>query len=142
MSLAQLLATKQQTIICCQLTDTCDEAARVLANNRIGAMPVLDGSDLVGIFSERDLLYRIAREGAGALTRHVHQVMTAPVISVSKDTSVLTALGLMTKRHIRHLPVVDETGMIAFLSIGDLVKYRIDSMEGEVKAMREYILTA
>lgn len=142
MSLAQLLANKQQTIICCQLTDSCEDAARLLANNRIGAMPVLDGTDIVGIFSERDLLYRIAREGAGALTCQVHQVMTAPVISVAKETPVLVALALMTKRHFRHLPVLDETGMIAFLSIGDLVKYRIDAIEGEVKAMRDYIQSA
>ena len=72
----------------------------------------------------------------------VRDVMTAPVISVSPDQSALEALALMTRRRIRHLPVLDNGRMVGFVSIGDLVKFRIDRIEAEAEALREYIQTA
>ena len=91
------------------------------------------------MFSERDVLYALKAHGAAALDMKVREVMTAPVISVSLDDSVLDALALMTRRRIRHLPVVDQGRMVGFISIGDLVKYRIDRIEAEAAAMRDYI---
>jgi CBS domain-containing protein len=72
----------------------------------------------------------------------VRDVMTAPVISVSPDQSALEALALMTRRRIRHLPVIDQGRMVGFVSIGDLVKFRIDRIEAEAEALRVYIQTA
>jgi CBS domain-containing protein len=95
-----------------------------------------------GIFSERDVLHCVARRGEAALDLLVAEAMTAPPITVQPSTSVLDALGLMTRRRIRHLPVIDAGGLIAFVSIGDLVKYRLDLVEYEAQAMRDYIRTA
>ena len=97
---------------------------------------------VVGIFSERDVLYGLAREGAKILDQKVADVMISPAITVEPDSPVLTALSLMTRRRIRHLPVTEADSAIGFVSIGDLVKYRIDKIEAEAAAMREYIQSA
>ena len=115
------------------------EVVEVLASGRIGAVPVLDGERVVGVFSERDLVYGIAQEGAAMLDRRVAEVMTAPAITVGRDVAILAALSLMTRRRIRHLPVVEGDRMIGIVSIGDLVKKRIDRVEHEAEAMRSYI---
>lgn len=119
------------------------EAIALLAEKRIGALPVDDGDGgIAGIFSERDVIYCMASGGAEALDRPVREVMTAPAITVSPETGVLEALGLMTRRRIRHLPVTEGGKLLGFVSIGDLVKYRIDSIEADAEAMRSYIQTA
>ncbi len=123
--------------------DTVAEVASKLAEFKIGALPVTDGKSVKGIFSERDLVYGVAKFGAAMLEKKVAEVMTAPAITVSADTAALSALSLMTKRRIRHLPVVDANdGICGFISIGDLVKYRIEKIESEANAMRDYIQMA
>jgi CBS domain-containing protein len=97
---------------------------------------------VAGILSERDVLYALRRHGADVLGRKVRDVMTAPVISVSPDQSALEGLALMTRRRFRHLPVMDGGKMVAFISIGDLVKYRIERIEAEAAAMRDFIQSA
>ena len=118
------------------------DAVAVLAQKRIGALPVLDGDAVVGIFSERDVIYRLASEGSVCLDRTIAEVMTSPAITVERDTMADQALGLMTKRRVRHLPVIDATGMCGFISIGDLVKSRFDEVQHEAEAMRDYIAHA
>lgn len=118
-----------------------DVVAR-LAENRIGALPVVDGKAVVGIFSERDIVYGVARHGSAFLTKTVADTMTVPAITVSPDTPILSALSLMTKRRIRHLPVIQGDDLVGFVSIGDLVKHRIDKIEAEAAAMRDYISMA
>ena len=97
------------------------------------------GNAVAGIFSERDVLYALKTHGAAALQMRVRDVMTAPVISVSPEQSALEALALMTRRRIRHLPVIDKGTMVGFVSIGDLVKYKIDEVQHEAEALRSYI---
>ena len=118
------------------------EAIPLLASKRIGAVPIMKGGRIVGIFSERDVIYRLADEGDACLERPIGEVMTAPAITVERSATVLDALALMTKRRIRHLPVVDGETMCGFISIGDLVKARLDEIQHEAEAMREYIRTA
>ena len=142
MDIARLIKDRQNTICSCTTATSVMEAANLLAERRIGALPVLDGDRVVGIFSERDLLYCIAHEGAAALDRPVGEVMTSPPVTVSRNTDALEALGLMTRRRVRHLPVVDKDRMIGFISIGDLVKLRVEAAEAEAEAMRVYIQTA
>lgn len=141
MTIARVIAGRDRQIYSCQAGATVEEAARILSDKRIGALPVFENGRLVGIFSERDLLYSIAKNGAPALIRRVSDVMTAPAITVSPETGVLEALALMTRRRIRHLPV-ESGGVIGFVSIGDLVKYRIELAEHEAEQLREYIQTA
>jgi CBS domain-containing protein len=140
MTVATILRNKGSEVIAVRADDPVGEAVRLLAEKRIGAMPVTDeGGAVLGILSERDILYGLAREPDTLLGRRVADVMTAPALTVSPDTSLLAALALMTQRRVRHLPVVDGGGMIGFVSIGDLVKLRIDRIEAEADAMRQYI---
>ena len=142
MSIAAIVDNRDPTIISCTPQDSVQLAASLLAEKRIGALPVLDGEKVAGIFSERDLLYCVAKEGAAVLTRAVAEVMTSPAITIARDADVLSALSLMTKRRIRHLPVVEGERLVGFVSIGDLVKYRMDRIEAEEQQMRDYITTA
>ncbi len=142
MTIARVLEGREQDIVTCQAHATVEEASKLLAAHRIGALPVLRDGALVGIFSERDLLYCIARDGGDILSRRVEEVMTSPPITVESRTPVLEALALMTKRRIRHLPVIDGHAFSAFVSIGDLVKYRIEAIEEEAEQMRNYIQSA
>jgi len=114
----------------------------LLADKRIGAVPVIEDEQVVGIMSERDMIYGLRREGASFLDRPVCETMTSPVITVTSVTMPLEALTMMTRRRIRHLPVVDDGVLVGFVSIGDLVKARIERIEQEAAAMREYIQTA
>jgi len=118
------------------------EVVAVLAQNKIGAVPVMDGDAVAGIMSERDVIQCLAREGAAILDYPVDKIMTKPVITVEADRTVLSALSLMTSRRIRHLPVVKEGKLVSVVSIGDLVKYRLDKIEAEAEAMLSYIQTA
>lgn len=118
------------------------EAVSLLAKRRIGALPVVRDGEVVGIFSERDLVYCLESEGAGALDHSVERLMTAPVVTVTREVPVLSALSMMSKRRIRHLPVVEDGKLIGIVSIGDLVKFRIDHIEREAEAMRNYIQSA
>jgi CBS domain-containing protein len=113
-----------------------------LAENRIGALPVVENGAVVGIFSERDIVYGVAKNGAAFLAKTVGEVMTSPAITVTGDTPILSALSMMTKRRIRHLPVVENGQLTGFVSIGDLVKHRIEKIETEAAAMRDYISMA
>lgn len=118
------------------------DAVSLLAAKRIGALPVMAGGSVAGIFSERDVIYRLAEEGQACLDKLVGQVMTSPAITATRETAILDGLALMTKRRIRHLPILDGSAMCGFISIGDLVKARLDEIQHEAEAMREYIRTA
>ena len=142
MEVAQLIAGRNESdIITCDAGQRVGEAIAILASKRIGALPVMDNGAVAGIFSERDVIYRMAEEGTACLDKLVGQVMTAPAITVEKSTTVLEALSLMTRRRIRHLPVTDGGRFAGFVSIGDLVKSRIEEVEHEAEAMRDYIQT-
>lgn len=142
MTVRRLMEGRNAEITTCEATCTVKEAVALLAERRIGAMPVVDGDDVVGIFSERDVIYRIAEGGPEVLEKPLSEVMTSPPVTVEPEVSALAALSLMTKRRVRHLPVMEGGKMVGFVSIGDLVKYRIDMIEAEAEAMRNYIQTA
>lgn len=129
-------------VLTCDADCTVGDAVARLAEGRIGALPIVDGGQVIGIFSERDVIYKLAELGPEALALPVTRAMTAPAVTVSPDAGVLEALSLMTRRRIRHLPVMRDGAMIGFVSIGDLVKYRIEQVQSEAAAMREYIQTA
>jgi CBS domain-containing protein len=142
MSIARLIEGRESAIVTCDADACVRDAVALLAERRIGAMPVLDGGELAGIFSERDVIYQLQAQGPGVLDRKLREVMTSPAVTVEPDTDVLAALSLMTRRRIRHLPVVQDGRMVGLVSIGDLVKYRIERIEADADAMREYIQTA
>jgi CBS domain-containing protein len=139
MTIAAILQNKGSEVISVSAGDTVGTVVRLLAERRIGAVPVVEGGRVAGIFSERDLVYGLARDGAALLDRPVGEVMTRPPITVSREIQVLSALAMMTRRRIRHLPVVEGDALVGFVSIGDLVKLRVDRIEAEADAMRSYI---
>lgn len=142
MTIAAILANRRGGVITTTADTSVSDIVAVLAERRIGAVPVVDGDTVLGILSERDVIYRLATDGASVLGLPASQVMTAPAITVDPSQPVLTALGLMTRRRIRHLPVVVGGKLAGLVSIGDLVKYRMDKIEQEAKAMRDYIQSA
>ena len=142
MTIARLIANRDQQIVQCSPEETVRDAAERLAAHRIGAMPVVSGDRVIGIFSERDLLYCIAKHGSAALDLLISNVMTAPPITAEPHSTIQDALEVMTLRRIRHLPVLEQGELVAFVSIGDLVKHRLELVEHEAQAMRDYIRTA
>ena len=115
------------------------DAVRRLGEKRIGALPVVEDGRIVGMVSERDVIYSLRDHGRAALDRPVSQFMSSPAITVDSQTDILSALALITERRIRHLPVVDGGEIRGIVSIGDLVKYRMERIEAEAEAMRVYI---
>lgn len=142
MTIATILVGKGREVISVTARQSVGEAIAVLAERRVGALPVMDGDAVAGIFSERDVIHAIAAHGAAALDRSVGEVMTAPAITVGPDEPAIGALSLMTRRRVRHLPVIEDGRVIGLVSIGDLVKYRIDRIEADAEAMRTYIQSA
>lgn len=143
MSVAAILAAQSWDVVTVSVGTPVTEAVALLADRRIGAVPVVDRDGVVvGILSERDIIYHLRSDGAAILGWPVEKAMTSPAITISRDMSVLGALAMITRRRIRHLPVVEEGRLVGLVSIGDLVKRRMDGIEREAAAMREYIQSA
>ncbi len=142
MNVQMILGDKGTEVATISAQATVGDAVRLLGERRIGALPVVDGDEIAGIMSERDVIYCLRDHGSEVLDWPVARVMTAPAFTVDPSTPVLNALALMTQRRIRHLPVVANGRLVGIVSIGDLVKHRIERIESEAAAMREYIQSA
>jgi CBS domain-containing protein len=142
MTVAAILSRKTGDLLSVECDTPVREAVAMLAANKIGSLPVLRGGRVVGIMSERDIIYGLARDGADVLDWKIEKVMTSPAITVTADVPVLSALSQMSRKRIRHLPVVEGDRLIGIVSIGDLVAYRIEKIEQEAEAMRAYIQSA
>jgi CBS domain-containing protein len=118
------------------------DAVTILAERRIGALPVVRDGAVAGIMSERDVIYKLRSDGAAVLDWTVERIMTAPAITVAPDEQIMGALALMTRRRIRHLPVIDGGRIVGIVSIGDLVKHRMDRIEREAADLLNYIQSA
>jgi CBS domain-containing protein len=142
MTIAAVLGSKGNAVETIGVDDRLHDAVRKLGEKRIGALPVIENGRIAGIMSERDVIYCLREHGAEALDWPVRKAMSSPAITADPSTDVLAALALMTQRRIRHLPVVTGGELCGIVSIGDLVKYRMDRIEAEAEAMREYIQNA
>ena len=142
MTIATVLSAKGREVATIPATAPLRDAVSELARRNIGALVVVDGDSVTGIISERDLVACLHRHGDGLLGRPVSEAMTSPAITVKPETSVLNALALITAKRVRHLPVVVDGRLQGIVSIGDLVKYRIEHIEREAEAMRAYIQSA
>ena len=142
MTIAKIIGDRDASdIVACDVTTPVVEAVALLAGKRIGAVPVMKAGRVAGILSERDIIYRLAEKGSNCLNLPVEAIMTSPAITVEPSTRIDDALALMTKRRFRHFPVVENGALVAFISIGDLVKNKIDEVEHEAAALRDYIQT-
>jgi CBS domain-containing protein len=133
-------AKKIKEIVTAKPGDTVASAAQALARHRIGALIVSrDGSEVDGIFSERDIVKALGTKGVGCMTLEVRELMTANVIGCQIDDTANSVLEAMTNGRFRHMPVMDEGRMVGVISIGDVVKARIDEIEHENTALTEMI---
>ena len=139
MTIAAILQSKGSEVLTVDCDMTVRDVVALLADRKIGAVPVVRAGSVAGIMSERDVIYRLRSDGAAILDWKVEQIMTAPAITVEPATEIMSALSLMTRRRIRHLPVVEGEGLVGLVSIGDLVKHRMDKIESEAAAMLTYI---
>ena len=139
MTIAAILVSKGSEVLTVECEAKVRDAVALLADRKIGAVPVVRAGAVAGIMSERDVIYRLRSNGAEILDWTVEQIMTAPAITVEPETEIMSALSLMTRRRIRHLPVVEGETLIGLVSIGDLVKHRMDKIESEAAAMLTYI---
>lgn len=143
MTVARILAEKGRSVVTVPPHRTVDEAIHLLAEKRIGALVICDAEQAVkGILSERDVMRALATEGAAALDAPVSHYMTAKVTTCTRGSSIEDLMEMMTEGRFRHVPVVEDGRLIGVISIGDVVKRRIDAVEAEHKAMHEYITTA
>jgi CBS domain-containing protein len=138
-----ILNAKGRDIVTASATDTVDAVAKLLAGKRIGAVVIVNAKGgIEGIVSERDIVRAIAQQGAAALKESVNAIMTKPVQTCGPTDSEASLMSLMTSKRIRHLPVVQDGKLCGMISIGDVVKFRIEAMERESEEMKAYIAQA
>ncbi|MBL6454375.1 CBS domain-containing protein [Belnapia sp. T6] len=144
MVIASILRTKGNRVVALGPEETILSAARLLTENRIGAVLVRGpAGELLGILSERDIVRGMAAQGPGTTGLLVSQFMTRQLVTIRPETLVVEALGLMTERRVRHLPVLDAGGgLIGMVSIGDLVKARIEAAVQEAEELKHYVVSA
>jgi CBS domain-containing protein len=138
MKVAAILKQKGQDVISVRPTETIDTLSHRLRLARIGAMVVVgDGGALTGIISERDIVHGIAEHGAKCLELTVADLMTKRVITCAPEDSVTRISGMMTENRIRHLPVVEGGKVVGVVSVGDVVKNRLEEMTLEANVLRD-----
>jgi CBS domain-containing protein len=115
------------------------EAIQKLAEKNIGALPVVEGEKLVGIFSERDYTRKVALEGKTSHATRVREIITTNVATISPHDTVEDAMRLMTEKHVRHLPVIEDGRMVGFVSIGDMVNCIISAQSAAIDQMEAYL---
>jgi CBS domain-containing protein len=142
MTIAKILGGKGGKIVSVSPSDTLQSAAAVLTNQKVGALVALDSANrLAGILSERDIVRICAEQGASAMATLVQDAMTKNVLTAAPQDGIDSAMARMTDRRIRHLPVLDGQTLVGVVSIGDLVKAKIDETLADADAMRAYIAT-
>ena len=143
MKVKDILATKGADVVGIEPTATLQSAATLLAQKKIGAVVIRGaGGRLSGILSERDIVRAVAKQGAAALELPVGQAMTREVITCTEDDTCAEIMERMTSRKFRHLPVLRDNALVGLISIGDVVKQRVEEIEAESQAIKEYIATA
>ena len=140
MNIAQILREKGSDVVSVHSSNSVAEAVEMLNSANVGALLVIDGPDhLVGVLSERDIVRRIGADGVEVLQHPVAACMTPDPITCDIMMQVDEAMALMTQKRIRHLPVTRGTALVGVISIGDVVKRKIEQTEAEADAMKAYI---
>lgn len=143
MNVAKLLAVKGAAVITAHPQDTLATLAGVMATHRIGAIVIVEGEDsIAGIVSERDIVRAIAEKGGAVLGDPASAHMTAKVVTATRTETIQTVMERMTQGRFRHVPIVDDGRLAGIVSIGDVVRQRLEDIEAEASAMRDYIASA
>ena len=139
-TLKQMLAGKQRPLVVVSPNDSVFHALTLMAQHNVGALMVLNGEQLVGIFSERDYARKVILHGKSSKETLVSEIMSDKVAYVTPGTTLDECMALMTEKHFRHLPVLEENGtVVGIISIGDLVKETISNQEFLIKQLERYI---
>jgi CBS domain-containing protein len=143
MTVKSILSAKGTEVLTIEPTTNVAAAAKVLAERKIGAL-VVTGPDrrVIGIVSERDIVQELAAHGAASLDLPLTEVMTRKVVTCGISDTISSVMERMTAGKFRHLPVVEQGRLAGIVSIGDVVKHRLQEMEQEQSALRDYIQTA
>ncbi len=140
MNVRTILSAKGSNVETIPPSASITDAAKQLRNRNLGALIVSDsGTTVDGILSERDIIRALAIDGAQTLDKRVDDLMTANVHTCTPDDTVANIMGTMTAKRIRHVPVVDNNALCGMISIGDVVKIRLEEVESEAHALRDYI---
>jgi len=139
MRISDVLRNKGAAVVTINGDATVQELLAGLAEQNIGAMVVVGAEGVVGIVSERDVVRQLHTHGAGVLTRPVSKIMTSTVATCSKSDTVDAVSVLMTTNRVRHVPVLDGKSLIGIVSIGDVVKTRMEELEAEQQQLHSYI---
>ena len=138
-TVAQLLRTKRNEVLSISPEAPVFEALGVMADKNVGALLVVDGESLVGIFSERDYARKVVLRGKSSKETPVREIMSSHVLYVRPDQSVDECMALMTDKRVRHLPVLDQAKVVGVISIGDVVKAKIEEQEFVIEQLQNYI---
>lgn len=141
MQVENILQSKGRTVVTVSAGTTVAEAVDLLNQKRIGAVVVVDGSAIVGILSERDVVRHLGTDWSALAHRPVSEIMTSTVVTASRFATISDVMERMTDKRIRHLPIVDNGELGGIVSIGDVVKRKIEETEQEATALKEYIAT-
>ena len=142
MTIGMILKGKGNRVLTVKAGDSVEAAAKLMGGERIGAVLVHDDAGKVcGILSERDIVRGLGEQGGALLSQPVSSLMTREVVSCAPGDSILGAMARMTEHRFRHLPVFEGDELKGIVSIGDVVKYRIQEVEAEAAALRDYITT-
>lgn len=143
MIIASILKQKGTEVVSVRPEDTVLDVARTLTQHRIGAALVRGPEGrILGIISERDIVRGMAGHGPGTSQLPVKELMTSDLVTVTPQTLVVQALSLITRHRVRHLPVLEEERLAGLVSIGDLVKARIEEAEHEAEELKAYVVSA
>ncbi len=135
MLIATILEKKGHQVATLRPDRTVSAAVALMAERRVGAVVVEDKEAVVGIFSERDLVKLLARMGPAALDQPLRKAMTAPVITCRSEDRLDQVMAMMSQRHVRHMPVVDDKALCGMISIRDLVRHRLEEKELETATL-------
>ena len=139
MTVQQILQAKSRMLLSVRSHATVFEALAVMARHDVGALAVIDEGTLVGMFSERDYARKVILHGKSSRDLLVADIMSTPVLSVRPEDTVHQCMSLMTERRVRHLPVVDASGAIGMVSIGDVVKALLSDQAFTIEQLEHYI---
>lgn len=138
-SIRDILHDKGTTVWSVSPGETVLAAIKRMAEHGVGAMVVIENDQLVGLISERDYSRKVILKGLRSQETPVRSVMTSPVLTISPDATVEEGMSIMTERFVRHLPVVDGSGIVGLVSIGDLVKAVINDQQALIDQLERYI---
>jgi len=144
MKVSEVLKAKGDLVFTVSPEETLTKVLETLTGEHIGALIVCDQNEKVlGVISERDIVYGLAKHGSQILSKPVKDIMTSDVIACSPQDTMFRAMSMMTGRRVRHLPILNDDGKLSgIISVGDAVKARIEEIEEEANALREYINSA